>query len=130
MPKQTKSKTMHTIADIARIDAYDCAMLSLVEAAVTTVEQLRNVEFAGCSFKHDPRTNRDEAQYNFIPATATSFRRACSFDVQGLLSDARILLAHKNMCDSVRVAVSAEHLDLITRAAGSVPPAATHQMEV
>lgn len=68
MPKsriKRRYTSLHSPADIARIDAYDCAMASAVEACIITMEQEMGMEFLGCFFWHNRETGRDEALYRF-----------------------------------------------------------------
>ena len=71
MPNAPKSRikrrytTLHSVADIARIDGYDCRMLATVEACIVTMDQENGMEFMGCFFWHDHVTSQDTALFRF-----------------------------------------------------------------
>ena len=68
MPKsriKARYRTLASVADIARIDGYDCQMLATVEACITTLEQECGLEFQGCYFWHCKETSMDIAMYHF-----------------------------------------------------------------
>ena len=98
MPKsriKRRYTSLHSPADIARIDAYDCAMASAVEACIITMEQEMGMEFIGCFFWHNRETGRDEALYRFKAPLLIGSPEA-DYSVQNMMQIVKEALATRN----------------------------------